>query len=129
MDDSEADHGLLRAQGCMEAEVRQDPSRNRGIPRDADGIIAVRHTFVEEEAVIVRARGRNHLAGWVDELKIEALEAETTVLDDRAFDVATRPISTSAGTPGRGTTTCSAFFGTSMGSSRLVASIPTATGR
>ena len=58
-------------------------------------------------------------------------EAELAALHQRAFDIAAadqRRSRPRRARPGRGTTTCSAFFGVSIGSSRLVASIPTGTG-
>ena len=59
------------------------------------------------------------------------LRSPAAVFDHRASTSPppTSPIWTSAGTPGRGTTTWSAFFGTSIGSERLVMSMPTVIGR
>ena len=71
---------------------------------------AVSDALEQEEAIEVRARGGHDLAAGIDKLEVERL-VELGTLEDRAFHVAApdEQISTTAGTPGRGTTTCISF--------------------
>ncbi|MEJ7776533.1 MAG: hypothetical protein WKF52_03920 [Sphingomicrobium sp.] len=59
--------------------------RRRG---DAHRVAAVGRPLEQEEAVEIGPCGRHDLPGGIDQLEIQPFEAQSAILDDRAFDVA-----------------------------------------